>query len=59
MREAGSNGVSVGLEIARETFLALRHRIQGVYIVPSFDRFEPAGELARELRAYVAADGAA
>jgi methionine synthase I (cobalamin-dependent)/5,10-methylenetetrahydrofolate reductase len=50
MRAAGSNGAAVGLEIAYETFHALRHRVQGIYIMPAFDRYEAAGELARQFR---------
>ena len=50
MRAAGSDGAAVGMEIARETFKELRHGIQGVYIVPSFDRYEAAAELARQIR---------
>jgi len=53
MKAAGSDGVAAGLEIALETFEALRHRVQGAYIVPSFDRFEAAVELARQFRAIV------
>jgi homocysteine S-methyltransferase len=54
MKAAGSLGAEVGLEIARETFRALRDRVNGVYIVPAFDRFAAAARLGAELRAEVA-----
>jgi homocysteine S-methyltransferase len=53
MRTAGSDALQVGLEIARETFEALRGRVDGAYIVPAFDRFAAAAQLASDLRAAV------
>lgn len=50
MRDAGSEGVAAGMEIARETFLELRNEVQGVYLIPSFDRYEQAATLVSELR---------
>jgi homocysteine S-methyltransferase len=53
MKKAGGDGVEVGLDIARETFRALRDRVNGIYIVPAFDRFASAARLGAELRAEV------
>ncbi|MGB2695721.1 MAG: bifunctional homocysteine S-methyltransferase/methylenetetrahydrofolate reductase [Dehalococcoidia bacterium] len=50
MREAGENGVAEGTVIAREIVTAVRGGIQGVYLIPSFGRYEPIGELVRELK---------
>jgi methionine synthase / methylenetetrahydrofolate reductase(NADPH) len=52
MKVAGSDH-ETGLQIARETFAAVRDRIQGVYIVPAFDRFAVAAQLAGDIRAMV------
>lgn len=54
MKAAGGDAVEVGLEIARDTFRALRDRVNGVYIVPAFDRFSAAARLGAELRTEVA-----
>jgi methionine synthase / methylenetetrahydrofolate reductase(NADPH) len=48
MERAGSNGVEEGMAIARETFHELRSLVQGIYLIPSFDRYEQAAELTRE-----------
>ena len=50
MRKAGANGADEGLAIAREIFDALMGTVQGVYIIPSFDRYEQAAELAKWAR---------
>ena len=50
MRDAGSNGIEAGAEIARETFHELRNEVQGVYLIPSFDRYEQAAALVSDLR---------
>lgn len=54
MRAAGGDATDVGLQIARETFRALRHRVNGVYIVPAFDRFAAAARLGEDLRSEIA-----
>jgi len=51
MRQAGAEGQTVGMELAMETLDACLHLVTGVYIAPSFDRYEPAAELVRILRA--------
>ena len=50
MREAGDDGVAAGLAIARETIAAARGGIQGVYLIPSFGRYDTAAELIEELK---------
>ncbi|MCH7512063.1 MAG: bifunctional homocysteine S-methyltransferase/methylenetetrahydrofolate reductase, partial [Chloroflexi bacterium] len=50
MREAGDEGVAAGLAIARETIAAARGGIQGVYLIPSFGRYDTTAELIEELK---------
>ena len=50
MRAAGANGIDEGLNIARETYIDLAPMIDGVYLVPSFDRYEVVAGLTQELR---------
>jgi methionine synthase I (cobalamin-dependent)/5,10-methylenetetrahydrofolate reductase len=45
MREAGNNGRAVGVEMARELLLDLKPYAQGVYLMPSFGRYEVAAEV--------------
>jgi methionine synthase / methylenetetrahydrofolate reductase(NADPH) len=58
MRAAGSNGQAAGLEISLELLDACMHLVAGVYIMPTFQRYEPAAELVRLLRARRAASQA-
>jgi methionine synthase / methylenetetrahydrofolate reductase(NADPH) len=51
MRAAGTDGVAEGLRIALETLDACLHLVTGVYIMPTFGRYEPAADLVRTLRA--------
>jgi len=50
MREAGDAGLAEGLAIARETVAAARGAVQGVYLIPSFNRYDVAAELVEELK---------
>jgi methionine synthase / methylenetetrahydrofolate reductase(NADPH) len=50
MRAAGTEGQAEGLRIALETLDACLHLVTGVYIMPTFGRYEPAAELVRTLR---------
>jgi homocysteine S-methyltransferase len=50
MRGAGTDGQAEGLRIALETLDACLHLVTGVYIMPTFGRYEPAAELVRTLR---------
>ncbi|MDB5074411.1 MAG: 5-methyltetrahydrofolate S-homocysteine methyltransferase [Chloroflexi bacterium] len=50
MHAAGSDGQAEGLRIAQEMLQACLHLVAGVYIMPAFQRYEPAAELIRLLR---------
>jgi homocysteine S-methyltransferase len=50
MRRAGENGLDEGIALARELLDAARGRVQGVYIMPSFGRYDVAAQLLAELR---------
>jgi homocysteine S-methyltransferase len=52
MKEAGPNGRAVGVQISQELLLAARERIDGVYIMPSFGRYEMAAEVLEVLKAH-------
>jgi homocysteine S-methyltransferase len=45
MRLAGNQGRKVGVEIAQELLLEARDEVHGVYIMPSFHRYETAAEV--------------
>jgi len=51
MRAAGTNGQAEGMRIALEILDACLHLVAGVYIMPTFGRYEPAADLVRLLRA--------
>jgi homocysteine S-methyltransferase len=51
MHAAGSDGQAEGLRIAQEMLDACLDLVSGVYIMPAFQRYEPAAELIRLLRA--------
>jgi len=53
MRKAGENGIREGLEQARELLAETRDMVQGVYLMPSFGRYEMVADLVRWLRAPV------
>jgi methionine synthase I (cobalamin-dependent)/5,10-methylenetetrahydrofolate reductase len=50
MRRAGENGIAEGLQQSRELLQDTRDLIQGVYLMPSFGRYEVVAELVRWLR---------
>jgi homocysteine S-methyltransferase len=50
MRAAGENGIAEGLTQSRELLNDTRHLVQGVYLMPSFGRYEVVAELVRWLR---------
>jgi homocysteine S-methyltransferase len=50
MRRAGADGRREGIAMARELLLALRSMVQGVYLMPSFGRYEVAAEVIEVLR---------
>ncbi len=57
MRRAGADGRAEGVKMARELLLALRPLVQGVYLMPSFGRYEVAAEVLRVLDREPAAAG--
>jgi homocysteine S-methyltransferase len=55
MRAAGADGQAEGMAISIELLEACLHLVAGVYIMPTFQRYEPAADLVRILRAQRAA----
>jgi len=51
MREAGPDGRAEGVAMAQELLLALRPHVEGVYLMPSFGRYEVAADVLRALPA--------
>jgi homocysteine S-methyltransferase len=51
MRAAGADGQAEGMAITRELLAAAMHLVSGVYVMPTFGRYEQAAELVRQLRA--------
>jgi homocysteine S-methyltransferase len=50
MRKAGENGIQEGLAQALELLEQTRKLVQGVYLMPSFGRYEVVAELVRASR---------
>ena len=50
MRRAGENGIAEGLQQARELLEQTKDLVEGVYLMPSFGRYEVVAELVRWLR---------
>ena len=50
MRKAGKDGRRVGVEIAQELLLEARDEVHGVYIMPSFHRYETAAQVLDVVR---------
>ena len=50
MRQAGENGIAEGLQQSRELLEDTKNLVQGVYLMPSFGRYEVVAELIRWLR---------
>jgi homocysteine S-methyltransferase len=50
MREAGEDALSEGAAIAREIVAAARGAVQGIYLIPSFNRYDLTAELIQELK---------
>jgi 5,10-methylenetetrahydrofolate reductase len=51
MRRAGGRAMDEGMALAREMLAVAKARAQGVYLVPSFGRYELTAELVAEARA--------
>ncbi len=54
MAQAGNRGREEGLRLAAELLDAIADRIHGVYLMPSFGRYEVVAELVARLRAHPA-----
>ena len=50
MRKAGENGIAEGLQQSRDLLEETKDMVQGVYLMPSFGRYEVVAELVRWLR---------
>ena len=57
MREAGEDGLAEGVAIAREIIAAARGGVRGIYLIPSFGRYDVAADLVRELKGEIPTDG--
>jgi len=51
MRRAGGGALAEGMAVAREMLAVAKRRAHGVYLVPSFARYELTAELVAEARA--------
>ena len=51
MGGAGDRAAEVGLDIAHALLAEVADQVQGTYVMPSFGRYELAGELVRRIRA--------
>jgi methionine synthase / methylenetetrahydrofolate reductase(NADPH) len=51
MRAAGERGAEAGLEMSLELVAELRGSVAGIYVMPSFGRYELAAELVGRVRA--------
>ena len=50
MRKAGENGIAEGLQQSRQLLEETKDLVQGVYLMPSFGRYEVVAELVQWLR---------
>jgi hypothetical protein len=50
MQSAGEKGMQEGLKVAIEVVEQIRPLIQGVYIMPSHNKYEASAELVKLLR---------
>ncbi len=48
---AARDGRAMGLDLARELLLAIRDRVGGAYLIPSFGRYDRIADLVGEMRA--------
>jgi len=54
MREAGEHGHNVGLQLAQELLQEARGMIQGVYLTPSYGRYDVVSKLTQMLKTKMA-----
>ena len=50
MRGAGTRGRKEGVQICRELLLESRSLIQGIYVMPTFERYDSVMEIMEVLR---------
>ncbi len=50
MREAGEKGIEVGIEMCRSLLLQARGLVEGVYLMPSFGRYEVVARVAEVIQ---------
>lgn len=50
MRQAGEHGMREGIQLAQEFLAEAQRYVQGVYLMPSFGRYEMVAELVKVLR---------
>jgi 5,10-methylenetetrahydrofolate reductase len=50
MRNAGDKGIEVGIEMCRALLLKARSLVEGVYLMPSFGRYEVVARVAEVVR---------
>ncbi|MBU0508088.1 bifunctional homocysteine S-methyltransferase/methylenetetrahydrofolate reductase [bacterium] len=50
MRNAGTEGTRVGVELAQKLLLETRSSVQGIYLMPPFNKFEMAVEILKVLK---------
>ncbi len=51
LRRAGENGLAEGMAIARDVLAVAKEKAAGVYLVPSFGRYEVMADLVAEAKA--------
>ncbi len=51
MKAAGEHGHEEGLKLAQELLTAASHMVQGVYLMPSYGRYDVVSELTKTLQA--------
>lgn len=49
MKRAGANGIAEGVRLAQELVLETQERVQGIYLMPSFGRYEMCAEIIEAL----------
>jgi hypothetical protein len=50
MEASGGNGASEGIKIAIELIEQMRPHIQGIYLMPAFNRFDAAAEIIEAVK---------
>lgn len=50
LQKAGNDGLRVGLDLAMELIIDMKKDVAGVYIVPSFGKYEEIGLLVEQIR---------